>query len=278
MKRTFYMAAVAVMALSVQSCLMEDKDLFSTSAAERLEAYVARYESLLPEAENGWMLEYYPDETRQYGGYVYVLKFKDGKVTAYFELDEKTGHTAGETVTSLYKVIPDDSAVLTFDTYNDYLHYFATPNINDYEAMHGDYEFNLTGISDDKTEVYLRGLRTENKMKLKKLGVSAETYMQKISDMKYNVLARRYTLTIAGATNAKCGFVSGTNTISYSYTVGEEDFSGVIPFCHTDLGIRFYEPVELNGVMYESLVYSDGILSSNDGRVFIQMGAKPSGN
>lgn len=278
MKRTFYMAAFAVMALSVQSCLMEDKDLFSTSAAERLESYVAGYESLLPEAENGWMLEYYPDETRQYGGYVYVLKFKDGKVTAYFELDKETGHTAGETVTSLYKVIPDDSAVLTFDTYNDYLHYFATPNINDYEAMHGDYEFNLTGISDDKTEVYLRGLRTENKMKLKKLGVSAETYMQKIADMKYNVLARRYTLTIAGATNAKCGFVSGTNTISYSYTVGEEDFSGVIPFCHTDLGIRFYEPVEINGTAYDNLVYSSGILSSNDGKVVIVMGAKPSGN
>ena len=278
MKKIFYTAVLALLTLSVQSCLMEDKDLFDQSAAERLESYINKYGAILPSAEKGWMLEYYPDETQQYGGYVYVLKFTEDDVTAHFELAEDAGHAAGETVTSLYRIVSDDSAVLTFDTFNDYIHYFANPNINDYEARHGDYEFNLVDVSDDGNEIYLRGLRTGNHMTLRKLNMSAESYMQKIAAMKYNVLARRHTLTIAGASNTTCVFGNGINTIRYAYTADGVEYSGMIPFCHTDLGIRFYEPVELNGVMYESLVYSDGILSSNDGRVFIQMGAKPSGN
>ena len=42
-----------------------------------------------------------------------------------------------------------------------------------------------------------------------------------------------------------------------------------MPYCYTDAGIRFYKPIEWNGVQYEELVYQNQSLVSEDGKLVI---------
>jgi hypothetical protein len=45
-----------------------------------------------------------------------------------------------------------------------------------------------------------------------------------------------------------------------------------VAYCYTDTGIRFYEPIEVNGVVYEGLVYQNDSLVSEDGKLVIVKG------
>ncbi|MDE5733220.1 MAG: DUF4302 domain-containing protein, partial [Bacteroidales bacterium] len=258
----------------LQSCLFEDKDLFDKTAAERMEEYLEGYKGLLVSAEKGWMLEYYPDENQSYGGYVYVVNFTNEDVIAYFELADDISAA----VDSYYSLRADDGPVLTFDSYNEYLHYFATPNITDYEALHGDYEFNIAGKSVDGSEIYLTGKKTGNRMVLKKMTEDASGYLAKVNEISAAMSAPAYAMAI-GDIDAECEIVS--NVLSYAYSVGgtadEEDgaaepaqvFYGDIPFCYTDYGVHFYEPVEIGGTVYDRMIFSENTLVSEDGKIVV---------
>ena len=84
--KKIYLVLLAVLGMTVTSCLMEEKDLFDKTPAERMEAYLDEYQSILTSSENGWLLEYYAEENQSYGGYAYVLKFTTADVTAWFQL------------------------------------------------------------------------------------------------------------------------------------------------------------------------------------------------
>lgn len=272
--KKIYLILLLILPCMLQSCLFEDKELFDKTAAERMEEYLEGYKSLLVSSEKGWMLEYYPDENQSYGGYVYIVNFTDENVIAYFELADDISVA----VDSYYSLTADDGPVLTFDSYNEYLHYFATPNITDYEAMHGDYEFNITGKSVDGSEIYLTGKKTGNRMILKKMTGDATEYLAKVNEMSGAINAPAYAMTI-GDIAAECEIVS--NVLSYAYSVGgtadEENgaaepaqvFYGDIPFCCTDYGVHFYEPVEIGGTVYDSMRFSENALVSDDGKIVV---------
>ena len=271
MKKIF-LFLLAVTAMMLQSCQIEDKKLFCETPAERVEAYLNEYRELLVTPEEGWLLEYFPEETQAYGGYAYVLKFTKEEVSAWFQLaDDVT-----VPVTSMYKLTQDDGPVLTFDTYNENLHYFATPSVSDYEAMHGDYEFRIMGASDDKSEVYLRGKRTDNKYVLKAFSGDPGEYLAKVVEISEGMAAPAYAVTIDGK-EAVSGNITG-NYFTYTLVTAEatettdavtED--GAMAFCYTDTGANFYEPITINGVTYDKLVYdaANGTLATEDGKVVI---------
>lgn len=276
--KKIYLFILAAIALTLQSCLIEDKQLFCETPAERMEAYLNEYRGLLGSAEQGWLLEYYPEENQSYGGYGYVLSFTDKEVTAWFQLaDDVT-----VPVTSLYKLTQDDGPVLTFDTYNEYIHYFATPDISNYEAFHGDYEFRIMGKSDDASEVYLRGKRTNNKYTLKKFTGNPGEYFSAANAVSEGMAAPAYAMTLNGAPAASCNLTG--NIFSYTLVIKEgteetpaETETGETAFCYTDKGINFYEPVVIDGVTYNSLVYNaaDGTLVSEDGKIVISQVIPP---
>ena len=271
--KKIYLALLLILPCMLQSCIFEDKELFDQSAAERAEGYISDYKNLLISPENGWLLEYYPDENQSYGGYVYVVRFTNEDVIAYFELADDITKTAD----SYYSLKSDDGPVLTFDTYNEYLHYFATPDIVDYEAMHGDYEFNIVGKSDDESEIYLTGKKTGNRMVLKKMETAAPEYLAKVNGMSATMTAPAYVMAI-GDIVAECEIVS--NVLSYAYSIGgaaeegeevqpAESFYGDIPFCYTDYGVHFYEPVEIDGTVYDRMIFQENTLVSEDGRIVV---------
>ena len=96
--KKIYFILIAMLGLTVQSCLLEEKELFDSTPAERMEAYLEEYRTLLASAEEGWLLQYFPEETQAYGGYTYILEFTRDSVAAYFELADKIE----EPVASLY--------------------------------------------------------------------------------------------------------------------------------------------------------------------------------
>ena len=256
-----------VLPMMFHSCLMEEEDIFDKSAIERVEEYLDGYRTLLSSNETGWLLEYYAEEEQSYGGYAYILKFTTEQVTAYFQLADD----CSKTVTSFYNMVGDDGPVLTFDTYNEYLHYFATPDITNYEALHGDYEFNIMGSSDDGSEVYLKGKKTGNLMTLRKFDGDPVEYLNKVNSIAAAVDFPAFEMTVDG-TEASCSLAGNI----FQYTIPAEDGqdaeTGSSAFCYTDTGLTFYSPVEISGTVYYGLDYKDGQLVSDDGKVIISEG------
>ena len=133
--------------LAFTSCLFEQKEAFDKTPAERMEGYLNEYQELLESSADGWILEYYPNSDLTYGGYVYFLTFNEGEVTVQFQL----AADVSKEITSLYKMTPDDGPILSFDTYNAYLHYFATPSSSEYLGKRGDTEFKIHPSADDSS-------------------------------------------------------------------------------------------------------------------------------
>lgn len=253
--------------MMLQSCLIEDKKLFCESPAERIEAYLNEYQSLMVSAENGWLLEYYPGD-ESVGGYAYVVKFDKSEVTAWFQLADDVA----ESLTTMYKMTQDDGPVLSFDTFNDYLHFFANPSSGSYQGYLGDTEFKIMGSNPEKTEIYLRGKKTGMDMTMKKFTGDAAQYLTAVNDVSEGMAAPAYEMIIGNDTTA-CSITN--NVMDYTFNTGEEGaepVEGTVAICFTDTGANFKDPVEIAGVTYENLVFNatDGTLETPDGKVVIR--------
>lgn len=264
--KKIYLILLAAVAMMLQSCLIEDKKLFSESPAERVEAYLNEYQSLMESAENGWLLEYYPGD-ESVGGYAYVVKFTKSEVTAWFQLADDVA----EAVTTLYKMTQDDGPVVAFDTFNEYLHFFANPSSGSYQGYLGDTEFKIMGSNPDKTEIYLRGKKTGTDMTMKKFTGDAAQYLTTVNDVSEAMAAPAYEMIIGTDTTA-CSI--SNNIMEYAFTPageGAEPVEGTVAICFTDKGANLKDPVEINGVAYEELLYNatDGTLETADGKVVI---------
>ena len=234
MKRIlFYMTCFA--ALLLQACNNEVDDLFDKSAEERLDEELQTCKELLLSAENGWVLDYYPQSNQNYGGYCMTVKFDDQQVTAASEI---TGDPT-QTVSSLYSIKSDVGPTLNFDTYNDILHYFADPDNSAGAGLgkgyEGDYEFSIMSHTDN--EIVLQGKKTKNTMHMYKLEESSESYLTKV--------------TVNGVQFIMTAPVDRHVTIQ----VGEEE-SRSVACVYTNKGIRLYETIDANGTEFNALEWS----------------------
>ena len=238
------------------SCLFEQKEIFDQTPAERMDAFLNEYQEILETAENGWILEYYPDSDVSYGGYVYHLSFADGKVSALFQL----AANLDEPVSSLYKMVGDDGPVLSFDTYNSYIHYFATPSGGsaNYQGKRGDTEFKIMGKSKDESVIYLVGKKSGNPCTLTYFededpveyleacnAIKAELNYASITEIQFQVGD------VVGET-ASNGEIQLSNLLYYGYEdVDLGWIEGALPYCTAPEGIRPFQPIEIDGVEYD---------------------------
>ena len=238
MKKSIYLIFVLAAALTFQSCLHDQEDVFDQSAADRLDNAAEGYKTLLESATDGWELKYYVGRSYAYGGYTYLLKFQNGKVTASTEL----ASDPSETITSSYDVIKDQGPVLTFNTYNTYLHALSEPDGDNLEGLEADYEFVIEKASGDT--VYLKGKKFGNYMQLVKAssGLDWTEYLTEISNMSTDILPTY--LILDGGTEI------GTATVDMNYrqfgpVIDDVDTS--LAFCVTTDGIQLRESYEING-------------------------------
>lgn len=220
------------------SCSSEVDDYFDQPASQRLASTIDHARQVLRSAEYGWEFEYYPSATLAYGGVVYTVRFDSLTATIGCSL------IPDSTETTYYRLTNDNGPVLTFDTYNNLMHYFSTPSSDEYEAKGGEFEFVIDSIADDFISLY--GKKTRNTMYLRKLKGSPTEYAQKTIDIfdhfVDSIRGRVGTAEVAGKCNP--------SVRSIQLTSGRDTFD--VHYTYTDRGIRLYRPVVLGGLSLQS--------------------------
>lgn len=239
---------MALPTLLLTSCLKDQEDIFSDSASARAEKYLANAKKVLTSAENGWVLNYYPDRNQSYGGYAFTLKFNDQTV----EVGAEIAVDVTETIESSYILNNEDGPVLTFDTYNAFMHYFSTPHgssgAGGYQAYDGDFIFIIMDISEDENTITLKGNRSGNIMYMHRLTTPADEYLQKLVELE-NMMPTSYNYT-DGSDFITVSLSGGTAR----FNIGEEETEEVA-YIYTLDGVEFYEPITvkeqtMTGIQY----------------------------
>ena len=240
-KKNIFIYFLLALPLLLTSCLKDQEDLFTDSASARTTKYLAEVQDVLTSAENGWLLNYYPDREQSYGGAVYTLRFDDEQVTVSSEIAGDPNYTE----TSTYILNNEDGPVLMFDTYNQLMHYFATPSgssgAGGYEAYDGDFIFIILDISEDKNTITLKGNRSGNIMYMHRMTESSSSYITKVLQTQ-ETMPINYTFESEGET-VKVALSNGRANFS-SESVDEST-----AYIYTSEGVEFYEPVVVNDVV-----------------------------
>ena len=255
MKKIFLATAIAFAALSLQSCLHDDEELFPDSAANRLEAAVKADRELLESAENGWEMHYYTGEQYTGGGYTMFMKFKNGKAFVSSDIAP-----ADMVETSSYDIVKDKGPVLTFNTYNMVMHYLAQPFQDDVDGEQGDYEFVITKTTQDS--IYVKGKKWGNKFVMTRIPAST-SWKETITKMQTVLHSMRFFYLTNGVQDVSTALTFDP-TLRRAY-LGSDDTSGV-PFYLTTEGIELHTPITINGKQVQSLKFeaSDKSLSCAD--------------
>ena len=227
-------------------CTSSVDDYFDQPASERLAATIAEARQILRSADYGWEFEYYPGSDLAYGGMVYTVKFDSLTATVGCSL------IPDSTTTSLWRLTNDNGPVLTFDSYNPLLHYFATPSSDEYEAKGGDFEFVIDSLAPDFITLY--GKKTRNTMYLRRLDSSPGEYARKTINI-FDHFADSIRGNIGSApvsaktspTTRSINIVSGTDTFDVHYA-------------YTDRGIRLYRPLAIGGVSVQTFDFDPATL------------------
>lgn len=235
---------VALLTFTLQSCSNKEEEIFEESPSVRLQALMDKTQATLVSSENGWVMDYFPDRDLSYGGFLYILKFNKQSVEAYCELSDDLS----ESIESLYKLSNDDGAVLSFDSYNEFLHFFATPSSGRYEAYDGDFEFKIMKVEDDR--ITLKGKRSGNAIYLHRLKEEPVQYLEKCVETSENIFAPEAKGTYGGT--AIDAFVDPDVRYITIYLNGGEYGEYFLP---TPTGVRFVEPLEINGATISELNY-----------------------
>ena len=237
---------VALLAFTLQSCSNKEEEIFEESPSARLQALMDKTQATLVSSENGWVMDYFPDRDLSYGGFLYILKFNKQSVEAYCELSDDLS----ESIESLYKLSNDDGAVLSFDSYNEFLHFFATPSSGRYEAYDVDFEFKIMKVEDDL--ITLKGKRSGNAIYLHRLKEEPVQYLEKCVKTSENIFAPKASGTYGGT--AIEALVDPDVRYITIYLNGGEYGQYFLP---TPTGVRFVEPLEINGATISELSYDN---------------------
>lgn len=249
MKKLLSYLLIALPALLMQSCLHDQEDMFDEPSALRLQKAVAAAHDALVNNQEMWVLDYYPEGSQSLGGYSMILKFEEEQVTVWRlkETEERVSMGLDPLYisdTSDYQIKAGSGPVLTFDTYNDAMHYFSTPrNSSDwYQALWGDFEFTVDSISTDK--IKLRGKRTENVMYLRAFQGDPVEYLTKADDMVGEFIYPTASFTHEGIETPIKFDLDNRQVVVNPTNYDKREY---IAFCFIPNGLRLYRPLEVNG-------------------------------
>lgn len=243
MKKLTYIPFIICGMLVTQSCFKDNKDLFDLSASERLEARMNQTQDSLTSSQYGWVMDYYPDQSKTAGGYTYVMDFNENsKVFVGYELAKPE-----ERKESTFEMVADEGPVLIFNTYNEYIHYFAAPDRDNYQGKGGDFEFVIMDIQPGSIKT--KGKKSKNFMMMYRLDMPADKYLTKRAETEAFITNRIFTLS------------DGNNKLAVtreikSHTLTLEDKTQ-IPYVYTDKGVRLMSPIALGESSVQELVYTE---------------------
>lgn len=259
--------------LAFASCSSEQEDLFDQTAAERIDTAIKEDLAVLRGAKNGWMMEYYPSESKMFGGYTLLVSFQeDGTAKVACDLFGED-----KVVTSQYEVKQSAGPILTFDTYNEIFHFFSEPsNFMDIgetgDGMEGDYEFLLIDCTPER--VVLKGKKTGSKMIMSPVpeNVSWTQYLGDVVEIAKSAYPALYDVKLGELTQY---------TVKQEYHIfileNKDGSQKKLPFVYTTEGIKFYEPVEIGGRQVQSLSWDENAMTYSNENIIIQAQELPAG-
>lgn len=246
----------AVGVICFAACTPEEEDLFDASSANRIEATLKVDKDILTGASNGWLIEYYPSPDLAYGGYTILAKFQeDGSVVIASDIAN-----AEQKITSNYTLKQSAGPVLSFDTYNEIMHFFSDPHNpagigTNGKGMQGDFEFLIMDATPEK--VLLKGKKNMTDLVMTPLadGVDWTSYIEQIQDADdaySQFVAYKY---VEGDFHADVKV--SYRKLVITYTDAEDNLYSInAPYIITnEQELKFYEPLSINGKTIEALKY-----------------------
>lgn len=264
MKRTklFAILFAAAILLPLTSCLKEQADVFEVPSSQRMQNFLEGVRKTLQEPKNGWALSYYPGSSS--ATCYMAVKFEAQQVAVIGE------SAPAETVRSSYKLTTDDGAVLSFDTYNSVLHYYATADSEHYQARGGDFEFDI--VKADSERIVLRGKRSRNFCYLDPLpdDKGAAEFLEEMVAAKDALSIVAFEGEITGGLVE--GFLDGTsNTLSIGRKGAESTELVSVRYMIVPGGtgatsaIHINEPFTFQGVTFQDFEYKEDTDDSTKG-------------
>ena len=258
------------------SCSYKEDNTFEQKASNRTTSVIESYKNILEGHDGYWVLSYYPGVTRSFGGfpaaprslggYTFVVKFKDGKVTASSEISNTNAEEE-----SYYTYSITEGPTISFDTYNSILDHFRFVSAVFTNARGGDIEFIF--LKEENGVVTLRGRTSNNLMTLTKLTGDREALLNKLRENTQALNSKGLNpITVQGT--------QGDLTLFPSYRQLVFSYGGNTvqrPFTITEKGIKFYEPAEINGVKIEELYFNEdkSALATPDGAISTSLVSSP---
>ncbi|MDO5446528.1 MAG: DUF4302 domain-containing protein [Prevotellaceae bacterium] len=200
MKKIIFYTLALLTAIAYTSCVSEVDDAFDKSSAQRIQDAMENDKDVLTSAANGWIMEYYgsPTET-SFGGYNLIMKFSKDSV----EVASEKAMDPYRTVKSHYKIEQSAGDILSFDEYNELIHYFSTPvaledGWTDGYGFEGDHEFRVKSASKDS--IVLQGKKHGARVVMTPIpdeyATNWEGYLKKVKEVEEEMIFSSYKLFI----------------------------------------------------------------------------------
>ena len=259
----------------VASCSYKEEDAFEQKPANRTNNTLETYKNTL-EGDTYWQLSYFPKVSRSFlklprmdhsiGGYNIFLKFKDGKVSASAEFMPNN-----DEYTTYFSYQNTEAITLSFDTYNDVLHHFRRTSGQFPNARGGDIELEILEPINDGYSILGRSSAT--KMTLTKFTGNRQEYLNKVRANTETLKGKGLNTTQIGGKAVTMVLFPSYRQIAFSY----DDQNVQQAFIVTDKGLKFYEPVTVNGVTLDELYINEAktALTTPDNSVTITFQAAP---
>lgn len=257
MKKTILFITAVICALTVQSCLKNQVDYFEKTASARMSEALENARNAIYSSPDGWKMEYFTG----YGGYNFAVKFIETDAAGN-QIDSvcATSELAPSKVSgSFFRLTSDDGPVLSLDTYNDVLHFFATPDWGNYRARGGDFEFIILSATPD--EIVLKGKRSGliSKMYPIERPETMHSYVEKMAEMSDQFLV----VEASGMSDdvpVKMEFDLTNRNVRMLYRGEDGQWdelnSITVPYLVTADGIRFEHKVEFLNHEIEFFTYN----------------------
>lgn len=258
------------------SCSYKEDNTFEQKASNRTTSVIESYKNILEGHDGYWVLSYYPGVTRSFGGfpaaprslggYTFVVKFKDGKVTASSEISNTNAEEE-----SYYTYSITEGPTISFDTYNSILDHFRFVSAVFTNARGGDIEFIF--LKEENGVVTLRGRTSNNLMTLTKLTGDREALLNKLRDNTQALNSKGLNPITVQGTQVDLTLFPSYRQLVFSY----EGNTVQRPFTITEKGIKFYEPADINGVKIEELYFNEdkSALATPDGAISTTLVSSP---
>lgn len=237
------------------SCTPEENNIFEDSSANRIEAALKNTQEVLTGAVNGWHMEYFPAAQQVYGGYNLFISFSDDKAVVSSEMNDAENRSEG-----LYSLKQSAGPVLSFDSYNENIHFFADPDSEvsgegrNGVGMGGDFEFLIMKATPDS--VILKGKKTSNKIVMTPVGEndSWSDYLTELQNAYKEMYFRAYEFQVG---DDVIPVRVSSRTLIFTYLdENENEVTQRASYIVTPDGYKFYEPLIIKGVEVKELLFT----------------------